>query len=261
MPAAKSAKPRKPKLVPPPTAAAEHPIHPFDTAYGVDTSGLIPQRDLLIGHPNDEHITAYYGVAPSILDTLIDLWQLLKPAPLYPLERYTFVDFGAGKGRAMLAASLQPFKAVIGVEMNPALADIAEANLEAFSQHAAPLAPARVVQQDALEFDLPKGPVLAFMFHPFEAPVLRRLLRRVEHAFHDRPDQFDLLYVNSEHAPVLDHNPAFQQLFFGKVAMSTEDHIADLAAIAAQKEYGSTGDEECAIYRFTGRKLTTREAD
>jgi hypothetical protein len=33
--------------------------------------------------------------------------------------------------------------------------------------------------------------------------------------------------------------------------MSPEDHAADLEAIAAQKEYGSTGDEECAIYRFT----------
>ncbi len=35
--------------------------------------------------------------------------------------------------------------------------------------------------------------------------------------------------------------------------MSPEDQVADLAAIAEQKEYGSTGDEECAIYRFTGR--------
>ena len=33
----------------------------------------------------------------------------------------------------------------------------------------------------------------------------------------------------------------------------TEDHAADLEAIARQKEYGSTGDEECAIYRYTGR--------
>jgi hypothetical protein len=37
--------------------------------------------------------------------------------------------------------------------------------------------------------------------------------------------------------------------------MSPEDHVADLAAIAAQKDYGSTGDEECAIYRFTPRAL------
>ncbi len=35
--------------------------------------------------------------------------------------------------------------------------------------------------------------------------------------------------------------------------MSTEDHIADLREIAEQHEYGSTGDEQCAIYRYTGR--------
>jgi hypothetical protein len=36
--------------------------------------------------------------------------------------------------------------------------------------------------------------------------------------------------------------------------MSPADHVADLAAIAEQKEYGSTGDELCAIYRYKGRK-------
>jgi hypothetical protein len=39
--------------------------------------------------------------------------------------------------------------------------------------------------------------------------------------------------------------------------MSSEDHAADLAAIAQQKDYGSTGDEECAIYRYTGRSHKT----
>jgi len=35
--------------------------------------------------------------------------------------------------------------------------------------------------------------------------------------------------------------------------MTPADHLADLAAIAQQAEYGSTGEELCAIYRFTGR--------
>jgi hypothetical protein len=35
--------------------------------------------------------------------------------------------------------------------------------------------------------------------------------------------------------------------------MSPEDHAADKAAIARQKAYGSTGDEECGIYRYVGR--------
>ena len=46
-----------------------HPIHPFDQIHSTDTSGLVPAAHLLTGHPNDEHVTAYYGVAPSILPT------------------------------------------------------------------------------------------------------------------------------------------------------------------------------------------------
>ncbi len=233
------------------------PVHPFDTAHGVDTSGLIPAGDLLTGHPNDDHVTAYYGVAPSILRTLVDDWQATKPP--HPINKYTFIDFGAGKGRAMLVASELPFRQIIGIELNPTLADIAQTNLDHWvASHAsdptAPrLAPIRLLEQDALTFDFPKTPCIAFLFHPFEAPVLKLLLRRIETQFANRPGTLDLLYVNAECANVLDRHPAFTRLFFGPVAMSTEDHAADLAAIAAQKEYGSTGDEECAIYRYTGR--------
>ena len=237
------------------------PIHPFDQAHGVDTSGLVPAGNLLTGHPNDAHVTAYYGVAPSILRTLIVHW--LETPPPHPIHQYTFIDFGAGKGRAMLVASELRFRQVVGIELNPALADIAQTNLDHWrathkSDATAPkLAPIRLLEQDALTYDLPHTPIVAFLFHPFEAPVLKALLRRIESHFAKLPQNekpaLDLLYVNAECASVLDRHPAFTRLFFGPVAMSTEDHIADLAAIAAQKEYGSTGDEECAIYRYTGR--------
>src|ERR1035437_3518341 len=65
----------------------EFPIHPFDQARGVDTSGLVPAKHLVTGHPNDEHVTAYYGVAPSILRALIDNWR--ETIPPYPIGRYT----------------------------------------------------------------------------------------------------------------------------------------------------------------------------
>ncbi|CAN5681087.1 hypothetical protein BH10ACI4_BH10ACI4_03870 [soil metagenome] len=239
------------------------PIHPFDLAHGVDTSGLVPAANLVTGHPNDEHVTAYYGVAPSILRTLIAQWR--ETVPPHPIHDYTFIDFGAGKGRAMLVASEMPFRRVIGIELNPDLADVAQRNLDLWqAAHAddptAPrLARTDLLQQDALTFDLPVTPCVAFLFHPFEAPVLRSLLRRIETHFAKQfaakkvTPAFDLLYVNAECRAVLDHHPAFTRLFLGPVAMSPEDHVADLAAIAAQKEYGSTGDEECAIYRYTGR--------
>lgn len=233
------------------------PIHPFDHIHGVETSGLVPAANLITGHPNDEHVTAYYGVAPSILRSLIDLWR--ETPPPNPIHSYTFVDIGAGKGRAMLIASEFHFRQIIGIELNPALANTAQQNLSHWLQsHTSDatsprLAPAQLIEQDALTFDFPSTPTLVFLFHPFEAPVLKVLLRRIEAQFARRPGTLDILYVNAECRAVLDKHPAFTRLFNGPVAMSPEDHAADLAAIAQQEEYGSTGDEECAIYRYTGR--------
>jgi SAM-dependent methyltransferase len=233
------------------------PIHPFDQMHGVDTSGLVPAKHLVTGHANDEHITAYYGVAPSILRALIGHWR--ESGPPHPIEDYTFIDVGAGKGRGLMVASEYGFRKVAGIELNPEMADIARQNVEHWKHArredptAARLAPIELFEQDALEYDLPPTPTLLFLFHPFEAPVLKQLLRRIETQFAQRPGALDLLYVNAECANVIDRNPAFTQLFLENVPMSPEDHAADLEAIARQKEYGSTGDEECAIYRYTGR--------
>jgi hypothetical protein len=238
-------------------------IHPFDRLHGTDTSGLIPGS--VIAHGTSakvEELTAYYGVAPSILHGLLDIW-LHRTAP-QPIEHTVFLDVGAGKGRAMLLASQFPFLRVEGVELNADLARIASANIALWQQDATaePLAPLTLHHADATTHTLPTEPTLAFLFHPFELPVLRRFLKHVERsrtpeskatspANHPRP--FDLLYANAEHDSFLDRHPAFTRLWMGSVPMTPADHLADLAAIAQQAEYGSTGDELCAMYRFTGR--------
>jgi hypothetical protein len=259
---------RKPSLVPAPVRPrdllklTEFPIHPFDQMHGVDTSGLVPAKHLITGHANDEHVTAYYGVAPSILRSLIDQWR--ETIPPHPISSYTFIDIGAGKGRGLLVASEYRFRKVIGIELNPALAAVARQNASQWiasheADFTAPrLAPIEIIEQDALDFTFPVTPTVLFLFHPFEAPVLKLLLRNIETQFAKRPSgssepALDLIYVNAECANVLDRNPAFEQLFLDNVKMTPEDHAADLEAIARQKEYGSTGDEECAIYRYTGR--------
>ncbi len=231
------------------------PIHPFDLLFGSDTGGLIPAKELRTGAPVDRFVTAYYAVAPSILRSLLDLWQNITCPPL-SLSHYTFLDLGCGKGRALILAAENPFLAVVGIELNPALATIARANLAAASRRSDPLAPIRLEVGDALESPLPPTPTVLFLFHPFEAPAMRRLLRMIEAQFSTRPGQLDVLYVNAEHASLFDHSPAFTRLWLGRVPMSTEDHLADLKEIANQIDYGSTGDELCAIYRFTGRKQT-----
>jgi SAM-dependent methyltransferase len=238
-----------------PKSKRQPAVHPFDDMYGTDTSGLIPGKDIAketSAKVGDQ--TAYYGVAPSILQGLLDIW-LDRTSP-EPIERTVFLDVGAGKGRAMLLASRYPFLRVEGVELSPVLGEIAKANIKLWRSHPAAyaLSPLKLHCADATKHPIPASPTVAFLFHPFELPVLRRFVRHVERTIAEKPRPFDLLYANAEHDSLLDRHPAFTRLWSGRVAMSSADHVADLAAIAEQKEYGSTGDELCAIYRFTGRR-------
>jgi hypothetical protein len=233
-------------------------VHPFDTLHGTDTSGLIPGDIIVQGTAAKlEELTAYYGVAPSILHGLLDIW-LHRTSP-HPIEKTVFLDVGAGKGRAMLLASQFPFLRIEGIELNPTLVSIANTNISLWDKDltAHALAPLCLHLGDATVRPLPPEPTLAFLFHPFELPLLRRFIRHIETSQSAHPRPFDLVYANAEHDSFLDHHPAFARLWMGRVAMTPVDHIADLAAIAEQKEYGSTGDELCAIYRFQGRAHTT----
>jgi SAM-dependent methyltransferase len=226
-------------------------LHPFDQTHKTDTSGLISGKEIARGtNAKPEELTAYYGVAPSILQGILDIW-LDRTAPS-PIEKTVFLDVGAGKGRAMLLASRFPFLRVEGVELSLPLANIAEANFKAWRRDpgAYALSPLKLHCADATKHPMPDAPVVAFLFHPFELPVLKRFLRHVERSLAEKPRPFDLLYINAEHDSLLDRHPALTRLWSGRVAMSAADHVADLAAIAEQSEYGSTGDELCAIYRF-----------
>ncbi len=242
-----------------PTRSKPKPaIHPFDVAHGTDTSGIVPGRVLIRGTAAQlDDVTAYYGIAPSILHGLLDIW-LQRCHPQAAIENTVLVDVGAGKGRAAFLASEYPFLRVEGIELNPTLARVAQANLALWQKDrtAESLAPIEFHHADATTHPLPASATLAFLFHPFEASVLRRYLKHVEASLARDPHPFDLLYANAEHGSLLDLHPAFQRLWMGSVAMTTEDHLADLAAIAEQKEYGSTGDELCAVYRYTGRART-----
>ena len=227
------------------------PVHPFDKRHGVDTSGLLPGSRIAAGTGfAPEELTAYYAGAPSILHAVVDLW-LRECAPQQPIEQTVFLDVGAGKGRAMLLASQHPFLRIEGIELNSELAAIAAENIERWSNdaNANALSPLSLHHADATRFPLPPEATLAYLFHPFEEKLLRRFLRHVHRSVKAQPRPFDLVYVNAEHDSLLDREPGLKRLWTGRVPMSAADHVADLEAIAQQKEYGSTGDEVCAVYR------------
>jgi SAM-dependent methyltransferase len=226
--------------------------HPFDKENEVRTSGLISGRHLKTGHRHDRHATAYYGVAPSVFQRLIQRWRRTKP--LAPLEDFTLIDVGAGMGRAVLLAAEMPFRNVVGVELHPILATIARRNLRQWRAANRVRSPVRIRCCDAVEIALPKNPTLIFLFNPFGAAVMRRFLRRIAREFANRPGQLDILYVNNEQEGALESVRGFQRLFLGQIARSRADAIADHAILAHQPdgEYASSNYEDCSIWRWVG---------
>jgi hypothetical protein len=97
---------------------------------------------------------------------------------------------------------------------------------------------------------------VAFLFTPFAAPVMHRLLRSWSRSVANRSGQLDILYINNEQESVLRREPDFERLFRGQVRRSHADAVADRRILRGQpgREYMATGWEDCSIYRWIGEK-------
>ena len=254
-------------------AANTETLHAFDREHGTETGRLILGHNLWSGQKHDRHITAYHGTAPSVFSQMMALW--LGTRPPHALREYSFLDIGAGKGRAMLLASEFAFHQIIGVEMNPELAAIARSNLEIWQKKrdalnqqilkngqllsgpgrriaVKPSQRIRLLEVDATELEYPDGPCLVYLFNPFREVVMRRLLRNLERQFARRPGELDILYVNHECRDVLKAHAGFSELWSGSVPLTAEDAAADHATIVrdAKDLFESTDDEVCSIWRL-----------
>jgi SAM-dependent methyltransferase len=246
----KSGSAGRPRLLPGLAVGDGFTRHPFDVKFGVRTSGLVAGRHLKSGHRHDRHSTAYYGVAPSVFQSLIKRWR--RSRPMAAMDAFTFVDVGAGMGRAVLLAAELPFKAVVGVEIHATLAGIARRNVTAWRKAGLARAPIKMICGDAVEFAWPAGPCLAFLFNPFGATVMQRMVKSWQKSFAGRADELDILYVNNEQEGVLEGHDGLNRLFLGEVKRSKADAIADYRIMANQPEgeYASSNAEDCSIWRM-----------
>jgi hypothetical protein len=152
----------------------------FDRAFHVDTAGLVFPEEIEVVGPNRDHGHAYLGIRPR------DFRELLAAIPV-PHERYMFVDYGSGKGRALLLAAEWPFKAVIGLEFAPVLHRIAETNIQTYRNPACRCRAVRTLCMDAVEFELPREPAILYFFNPFSEAVLSAVLKQVQRSLEASP--------------------------------------------------------------------------
>jgi SAM-dependent methyltransferase len=174
----------------------------FDAELGVATEALIFLGDLdpeAIG-PNIVHATHYEPTPVGDFGPLLDLVP-------FALAGATFVDLGAGMGRALLLAARLPFRQAIGVEISPALCEVARDNLNGTPRGDLRCRDLRIVRGDAAAYRFPRGDLVVYLFNPFDGAVLAEVLDRLAR---DVTREVALVYHTPVERAVIEGHPAFE---------------------------------------------------
>jgi Histone methylation protein DOT1 len=159
----------------------------FDKLHNTDTSGLISLSELDVESPNWVHGYRYGPTAPETFRSLLKLLAI-------DFSKFTFIDFGSGKGAVLLYASEYPFREVIGVEFSRDLHHVAEANIAVYP--AARQSGVRPVWCDAVEFQIPPAPLCVFFNNPFSREIMSQVVANIAESHRHAPREVYLLTAN-----------------------------------------------------------------
>jgi SAM-dependent methyltransferase len=117
--------------------------------------------------------------------------------------RDSIVDFGSGKGGALITLSRYPFAGIAGVEISPELVAIARDNLAKLN-----IENVTMIVCDAADFiDLDEYNYFYF-FSPFPAAVMSAVIRNISASLTNNPRTASIIYFNPEcHDAVVTDSP------------------------------------------------------
>lgn len=145
----------------------------------------------------DEHVAADLGLEVSRYRRTWRAWGWsgvfrvlhgLRPEPDDVL-----LDIGCGAGRVVCAATRRPFARVIGLEIDPAFAAIAQSNVASLR---GPQCSAEVLNLDARTYEVPDDVSIVFLYNPFQGTVFDQVMDRVLDSYERVPRRLRVVYAN-----------------------------------------------------------------
>lgn len=138
----------------------------------------------------------------------IHLEKVLRDLKITPLD--AIVDFGSGKGGALITFSRFPFAKITGVELSPVLVAIAEDNLKKLN-----ISNITMKVSDAADFtDLDEYNYFYF-FSPFPCSVMSAVMQNISSSLIMSPRKAVIIYFNPEcHDAVVTDSPFVKVMEF-----------------------------------------------
>jgi SAM-dependent methyltransferase len=173
----------------------------FDKKYGTDTAGSIPLWQLDVTSKNAKLGHRYQPIREDVFRSCIHRIEV-NPSS------YVFIDLGCGKARTLIVAAQLGFAQVIGVEFARELADVAKKNLRLLN-----IRNGTIIHGDAAEYKFPDSDFVLYMYNPFLADVMSKVIHRLEEFCTKHPQRrIFVIYHNPLFADVIDRAPFLQRL-------------------------------------------------
>jgi hypothetical protein len=132
--------------------------------------------------------------APIPYRSFLAVMRMVQTRP----QEDVFLDYGAGRGRAMVLAARLPFRRVLGVEIEPDLAGTARENIRRVS-HRLCCRDVEVVTADAAEFGCPDDATVLHFFDPFAGVILEQVIEHVRVSLRRAPRRLTILFADPNH--------------------------------------------------------------
>lgn len=164
----------------------------FDEEFGTNTGGIqrLLNQTQILGE-NGRHGLAHIATDPQQFAEIMSDLNI-------PLSDFSFVDLGCGKGRALLLATKYPFRSIIGVDFVPSFVEEALRNVKAAAAKGL-RNDIKIIAGDASLFDLPPGPVLLYLFNPFDSHIIRKVALNAKSSWQSDPRPIIIVYANPVH--------------------------------------------------------------
>lgn len=142
----------------------------FDRHHGTETSTVFGVR--FDDAPAPGQVVRSGSIHPAVMRNVFE--HLGADA-----RDLTFVDFGSGKGRALLCAAAFPFKRIVGVEWSTDLCAIARRNVDIFRSHHPSAPQIEVTCLNVLDYEIPSGPIVVYTFNPFGPKLTQQVFAKI----------------------------------------------------------------------------------
>ncbi len=165
----------------------------FERRDGLCTGGIRHPQQLGYAEEGDYHRYEPLG--------WLVLRKILRPAEVGSDD--VFADLGAGMGRVLFQAARYPFRRVIGVELSPDLAGIAQDNVARMRRRGRGDV-IEVVNADVPTWQIPDDLTVVFLNNPFGGATFSCCAERLIASVDRRPRRLRLIYLNPvEHERLL----------------------------------------------------------